>query len=270
MNVLSHYEISEILSDPIVQTNRDYLSDTQNVAKFTLSLPDSIKSKLENSLSINLSQNATTPMRWIRGDTLPHIDRGEEYFENTYLVYLTDSVGDLIIDGQAYPITAGTAYVFNEGLEHSTINTGNSDRLMIGPMSESGFGVGAAAGTILYYLTELEAANDVNYNANSIGVSDNTIQTLNGISSWVIYTNLYGTDPSPNGGPYVTGSVLVPTGIYYLYPYVAPSQPLAQPRTFSMRRLFTDNSRVYYKTNSLSTGGGGSGVRNSRHKKRRT
>ena len=260
MNVLSHDEITEILSDPIVQTNRDSLSDMQNVVKFTLSLPDSIKTKLENSLSINLSQTATTPMRWIRGDTLPHIDRGEEYFDNTYLVYLTDSVGDLIIDGQAYPITAGTAYVFNEGLEHSTINTGNSDRLMIGPMSESGFGVGAAAGTILYFSTELDAINDTAH----IATSDNIIITINGISSWVIYTNLYGTDPSPNGGPYITGSVLVATGIYLLYPYVAPT------RTFSMRSLFTDNSRVYYKSNSLSTGGGGSGVRNSRHKKRRT
>jgi hypothetical protein len=264
MNVLSHDEITEILSYPIVQTNRDSLSDAQNVVKFTLSLPDSIKTKLENSLSINLSQTATTPMRWIRGDTLPHIDRGEEHFDNTYLVYLTDSVGDLIIDGQAYPITAGTAYVFNEGLEHSTINTGNSDRLMIGPMSESGFGVGGAAGTILYYLTELEAANDVNYNTNNISSSDNTIQTVNGISSWVIYTNLSGTDPSPNGGPYITGTVLIVTGVYYLYPYVAPTI------TFSMRSLFTDNSRVYYKSNSLSTGGGGSGVRNSRHKQRRT
>ena len=266
MNVLSHDEINEILSDPIVQTNRDYLSDTQNVAKFTLSLPDSIKTKLENSLSINLSQNATTPMRWIRGDTLPHIDRGEEYFENTYLVYLTDSVGDLIIDGQAYPITAGTAYVFNEGLEHSTINTGNSDRLMIGPMSESGFGVGHDPGYILYFSTELDAINDTAY----ITTSDNTIQTIGGVSSWVIYANVNRSegdiDPSPNGGPYVTGSVLVVTGNYLVYPYVAPSQP----RTFSMRSLFTDNSRVYYKTNSLSTGGGGSGVRNSRHKKRRT
>jgi hypothetical protein len=260
MNVLSHDEITEILSDPIVQTNRDSLSDMQNVVKFTLSLPDSIKTKLENSLSINLSQNATTPMRWIRGDTLPHIDRGEEYFDNTYLVYLTDSVGDLIIDGQAYPITAGTAYVFNEGLEHSTINTENSDRLMIGPMSESGFGVGAAAGTIFYFSTELDAINDTAY----IATSDNTIITNNGISSWVIYKNNSGTDPSPNGGPYITGSVLVATGTYFLYPYVAPT------RTFSMRSLFTDNSRVYYKSNSLSTGGGGSGVRNSRHKKRRT
>jgi len=260
MNVLSNDEINEILSDPIVQTNRDSLSDAQNVVKFTLSLPDSIKTRLENSLDINLSQTATTPMRWIRGDTLPHIDRGEEHFDNTYLVYLTDSVGELIIDGQAYPITAGAAYVFNEGLEHSTINTGNSDRLMIGPMSERGFGVGAATGTILYYTTELEAINQTN----SISVSDNTIQTVNGISSWVIYTNLSGTDPSPNGGPYITGSVLVPTGVYYLYPYVVPT------RTFSMRSLFTDNSRVYYKSNSLSTGGGGSGVRNSRHKQRRT
>ena len=258
MNVLSPEEITELLSDPIVQTNRDSLSDTQNVVKFTLSLPDLIKAKLANSLSINMYRTATTPMRWIRGDTLPHIDRGEENFDNTYLVYLTDSAGELIIDGQAHPISAGTAYVFNEGLEHSTINTGNSDRLMIGPMSERGFGVGAAAGTIVYYPTELDAINETN----SIGTSDNTIQTIGGISSWVIYTNLYGTDPSPNGGPYVTGSVLIATGIYYLYP--------STTRTFAMRNLFTDNSRVYYKPNSLSTGGGGSGVKNSRHKQRRT
>jgi hypothetical protein len=39
---------------------------------------------------------------------------------------------------------------------------------------------------------------------------------------------------------------------------------------FSMRSLFTDNSRVYYKPHSLSTGSGGSGVRNSRHKQNRT
>jgi hypothetical protein len=258
MNVLSPEEITELLSDPIVQTNRDSLSDTQKVVKFTLSLPGSIKTKLENSLSIDMSRTATTPMRWIRGDTLPHIDRGEEHFDNTYLVYLTDSAGALIIYGQAYPITAGTAYVFNEGLEHSTINTGNSDRLMIGPMSERGFGVGAAAGTIVYYPTELDAINDTNV----ISTSDNTIQTIGGISSWVIYTNLSGTDPSPNGGPYITGSVLIVTGVYYLYP--------STTRTFAMRNLFTDNSRVYYKPNSLSTGGGGSGVRNSRHKQQRT
>ena len=39
---------------------------------------------------------------------------------------------------------------------------------------------------------------------------------------------------------------------------------------FSMRSLFTNNAQVFYKPHSLSTGGGGSGVRNSRHKQRRT
>ena len=38
----------------------------------------------------------------------------------------------------------------------------------------------------------------------------------------------------------------------------------------SMSILFTNNAQVFYKPHSLSTGGGGSGVRNSRHKQRRT
>ena len=41
-------------------------------------------------------------------------------------------------------------------------------------------------------------------------------------------------------------------------------------RSFSMSSSFTNNAQVYYKPNSLSTGGGGSGVKNSRHKQRRT
>ena len=39
---------------------------------------------------------------------------------------------------------------------------------------------------------------------------------------------------------------------------------------FSMRSLYTNNAQVYYKSHSLSTGSGGSGVRNSRQKQRRT
>lgn len=39
---------------------------------------------------------------------------------------------------------------------------------------------------------------------------------------------------------------------------------------FSLRSLFSNNAQVYYKPHSLSTGGGGSGVRNARIKKRRT
>jgi|UniRef100_A0A6C0AH67 hypothetical protein len=40
------------------------------------------------------------------------------------------------------------------------------------------------------------------------------------------------------------------------------------PRRFTLQ--FTNNAMVYYKSHSLSVGGGGSGVRNARHKKRKT
>ena len=240
-----------------MQTNKDKLS-TQPKADFSIELPDAIKTKLETGFGINLAQFASIPMRWIKGDTPPHIDRGENNFNNTYLLYLTDSIGNLIIDGQSYPISAGDAHIFNEGLAHSTINTEDSERLMIGPMSETGFHVGGAP-FMLYFDNETDANNMFN----SIGSSDTiyTIETVNNISSWNIAKNVGGTNPSPNGGPYTTGTALIATGIYYLYPYTRP---------FSMRSLFTNNAQVYYKPHSLSTGGGGSGVTNSRIKQRRT
>lgn len=264
-NILSSNEITDLINNPIVKTNKEFLSDTQPVVKFSISLPDLIKTKLENSLSINLSQTINIPMRWIKGDTLPHIDTGKEYFNNTYLIYLTDSIGDLIIDGQTYSITAGDAHIFSEGLEHSTINTGNSERLMIGPMSESGSEVGFAA-TILYFNNE----TDANDGTNAIYSLVYTIQIVNDISSWMILKNLDGLDPTPNGGPHYTGESLIPSGVYYVYPYIAPTLAPQPPRLFSMGSLFTNNAQVYYKPNSLSTGGGGSGVTNSRHKQRRT
>ncbi len=46
--------------------------------------------------------------------------------------------------------------------------------------------------------------------------------------------------------------------------------PPLSPPFYNMRSLFTNNSQVYYKSYSLSTGSGGSGVRNSRKKQRRT
>ena len=256
-NLLSSNEIADILNNPIVQTNKDKLS-TQSKADFSIELPDAIKTKLETGFGINLAQFASIPMRWIKGDTPPHIDRGENHFNNTYLLYLTDSIGNLIIDGQSYSIVAGDAHIFNEGLAHSTINTEDSERLMIGPMSETGFQVGDPP-KMLYFDNETDANNMFN----SIGSSDTiyTIETVNNISSWMIAKNVGGTNPSPNGGPYTTGTALIATGIYYLYPYTRP---------FSMRSLFTNNAQVYYKPHSLSTGGGGSGVTNSRIKQRRT
>ena len=268
-NILSSSEIAEIINNPIVEINREKLS-TQQTVDFSIELSDIIKNKLETGLAIDLSHITSIPMRWIKGDSAPHIDRGENQFNNTYLVYLTDSIGNLIIDGTSYPITSGDAYIFNEGVEHSTINTGDSERLLIGPMSESGFRVGGAV-YIYYYENEIDAANQMNH-IDSTAIY--TIGTVNDISSWMISMNIEpipptGITPTPNGGPYNAGDTLIATGTYYLYPYVAPTPP-APTHSFSMRSLFTDNARVYYKTHSLSTGGGGSGVKNSRHKQRRT
>lgn len=268
-NILSSSEISDILNHPIVKTHKAILSDAEKVVRFSFPLSDEVRNKLSNRLSMSLPQ--TVPMRWVKGDTQPHIDKGEKQFSKTHLIYLTNSVGNLIIDGQTRPIVAGDAHIFNEGLVHGTVHTGNTPRLMIGPMSETGFGVGAL--TIIYYSNQTDAQNQTN--AIDSGVGDGafdsavgyTLATVNGISKWNINNNVGGTTPSPNGGPYNAGATLVNTGTYYVYPYVSPSPG---PRALVWGSLFTNNAQVYYKSHSLSAGSGGSGVRNVRHKKRKT
>ena len=278
-NLLSSNEIADILNNNTVITNKAKLSYQPKV-DFFIELPIEIKTKLESGFGINLQQITSIPMRWIKGDTPEHIDKGINDFNNTYLMYLTDSIGNLIIDAQSYPINAGDAYIFNEGLPHSTINTGDNERLMIGPMSELGFHVGGSY-SILYFETEAHAnqsAADGPYttegSANIIYANTYeefyTITTNNGISSWFIATNTGGTEPSPNGGPYNENDVLIESGIYYLYHTPTPPAPPAITTRFSMHSVFTNNAQVYYKRGSLSTGSGGSGVTNSRIKKRRT
>jgi hypothetical protein len=290
-DVFSLDEITELLTNLETVTNRQKLSDTDTVVKFSLPISDSIKSKLENSLSMNLSQVTTIPMRWVRGDTPPHIDKGESHFNNTYLIYLTDSIGNLLIDGQPYPIVAGDAHIFSEGLEHSTINTENTDRLMIGPMSETGFPVGASG--IYYYA-------DTQINGYGCGFTtyftygvDNTITIANipppipdnywnytGISDSVIWNPPPGkkfggwklVDVNYNNpiGNNDISKIYMPGEVYTvsylnstaLVPNWVDSQPIMN------RMHFTDNSLVYYKKGSLASCGVGT-VRNSstRYKK---
>jgi len=261
-NILLPTEIEDIINNPIVKSNQDKLSTLQKV-DFSIQISDEIKSKLENGFNINLSEITSIPMRWIRGDTPMHTDRGKTHFSNTYLMYLTNSIGNLFIDGQSYPIAAGDAHIFSEGIEHYTINTGNDGRLMIGPLSETGFRVGAPT-YIVYFNNETDATNATD----GIDSYSYTVETVNDISSWVIYSNIGGTDPSPNGGSYTSGTGLIETGVYYLYPYIPPA-PSPQPTPVRRRSLYTDNSLVFYKPHSLSTSGGGSGVKNSRHIQRR-
>lgn len=303
-NVFSSDEIGYLLHDSVVQLHKEKLSDALPVVTFSIPLSDSMKTTLENELSMDLSHSTTIPMRWIRGDTLPHIDKGEAQFTNTYLIYVTDSIGQLLIDDQPYTIVAGDAHIFNEGLTHSTTDTGNTDRLMIGPMSETGFPVGAVdliisfstntftdpwTGEGFFYITwpssaiyhtitifnipppSPETTDDYNiYDyGNPVDWSAPPGKVFGG---WQLMDRLDNSpigDTPPSNGIYMPGETYTFSANSWLVPYWI-NAPFVVPMKMTMRSLFTDNSLVYYKPGSLSTGGGGNGVKNSRHKQRKT
>ena len=147
-------------------------------------------------------------MRWIKGDTPPHIDFGASAFENTYLVYLTDSPGKLVISSQSYSIRNNTGVIINERVLHETQNTENVPRLLLGPMNELAESVGTV-GTIMYYDSETDALNLLN----RIGFEFSV--TISEVGSWRIASNSTGS--SPQNVTYVTGNILNADGNYYLY-----------------------------------------------------
>jgi hypothetical protein len=236
-NIFSSSEIDEILNHPIVQEYKAMVSDAQKMVKFDFPLSDDMRAKLETQLSIHVE--STVPMRWIQGDTPAHIDRADEQFSKTHLIYLTNSIGTFIVDGHSYPIVAGDAHVFNEGLEHYTVGTGNIPRLIIGPMSETGFEI-----TRLRVFSVMGMGMGF---SGPMGDDGGDFVLLESTTPLFVGTN-----------PSLVGNYAYP------YPHIAPTRSLA------WGSLFTNNAQVYYKSHSLSTGSGGSGVRNVRHKQRKT
>ena len=60
-NLLSSSEITEILNDPVVKTNKEKLSTLQKV-DFSIELSDTTKNKLETGLNISLTHITSIPM----------------------------------------------------------------------------------------------------------------------------------------------------------------------------------------------------------------
>lgn len=139
---------------------------------FTVPLTPTIRSELFEMRDLQLSNVTSIPMRWIAGDTPPHHDSGSSSFSNTYLVYLTSSDGNLIVDGIPYPIQRGYGYVFSEGLYHETIGTASQPRLLLGPMSESGFVVGgpqiSQPGGTTVYIRQTAVGQIVEYSIDQV------------------------------------------------------------------------------------------------------
>ena len=182
-NIFSQTDIDLILHLPEVKKAKEDIDKKyEGSVYFTIDIIHEIQQILLEKLGLNLSN---VPMRWIKGDTKPHVDLGENTFNNTYLVYITDSKGEFLIDGDSYLISKGNAYIFSEGLEHGTINTGLEPRLLLGPMSEEGFAVGipiepttitanGETDTIHFYYDSHPEVDDVYYKINETKYSDIT------------------------------------------------------------------------------------------------
>jgi hypothetical protein len=214
-NVLSNEELNYLNNHPEVLAAKSSLdSKTSGKIYFSIPITNSIRTTLQSRFGLQLSENSKIPMRWIKGDTAPHIDVGQSVFTNTYLLYLNDSIGELIIDSQSYPIQSNTGFIFNEGLSHETQNTGNVPRLLLGPMNEYAQPVGASV--TFYYPTEADALANTNlYTA----YGNYTISSVSGYNSWRLAST--STGPSPQNVVYNVGDVLIGNGItdfYYLYP----------------------------------------------------
>jgi hypothetical protein len=144
-NILSSENIRYILNLPEVLESKIKIdSVTSGSIYFSVDLTPSIKNIIYENLGIQLENVNQIPMRWIKGDTLPHSDKCKDgSFDNTYLIYLTDCPGEFIIEDQIYSISKGNAFVFPEGVYHKTINTNLEPRLLLGPMNEKGLAVGS-------------------------------------------------------------------------------------------------------------------------------
>ena len=154
-NVLSSDELHYLNNLPEVLTAKASLDARQSgMVYFSVPVTEVIRDTLEARFGLRISAGSSIPMRWIKGDTAPHVDTGASHFENTYLMYLNDSPGELIIDSQSYTIQANTGFVFNEGLSHETQGTESAPRLLLGPMNEFAEPVGSS---LTYFSSQSDA-----------------------------------------------------------------------------------------------------------------
>jgi hypothetical protein len=218
-NVLSNEELQYLNQLPEVLAAKASLDNRPSgMVYFSVAVTDSIRSTLHSRFGLNLSAVSSIPMRWIKGDTAPHVDRSSSPFQTTYLLYLNDSPGELVVDSHSYPIEANTGFVFNEGLSHKTHATENTPRLLLGPMNEFAEPVGGPV--TFYYPSEADIVADTNEISRFGSYTIQSPGVVGGYTHWRISaTNT--TGPSPQNVVYTTGNTLTGNGttdVYYLYP----------------------------------------------------
>jgi len=221
-NVFSKEDLAYLTQRPETAIAKNALTSS-NVSYFTVPLTDSIRQSINLSMGLDLENVSNIPMRWITCDTATHKDVGASAFENTYLVYLTDSAGEFIIGDKVHSIESNHAFVFSEGTTHFTQNTGDEPRLLMGPMNEFAEPVGNAA-QVTYYLNEADALAQTNviYYGASFFVGEGVTPGPGGYNKWRIASNSTGT--SPQNVIYNIGDLLIGDQGYVLY-YLYPATP---------------------------------------------
>jgi len=210
--VFSQNQLSELLNHPEVLNAKSRLNGSSKQVYFDIRLNGGLKDAVNRRFGLNLDKVA---MRWIQGDTPSHIDNGTNE-SGTYLIYLTDSPGKLVIGDQEYPIRQNVGYRFNENIRHYTTGTGNVARLVMGPMNNLGLGVGGLS----YYSNEADALNFTN--AIAIGGSYTLGSgifsgSIGSITEWkvIAFNNPLPSAGTINPGVYSNGTDISGlTGIY--------------------------------------------------------
>ena len=213
-NVLSPNDLAYLKNQPeVVAAKASLDAGVSTLVYFSVPINEPVQAALRDRFGLNVG--AQIPMRWIKGDVAPHVDVGASAFETTFLMYLNDSPGELIVDTQSYPIEANTAFMFNEGLSHETRATGAVPRLLLGPMNERAQPVG---GSILayYYNNIADALSGTNSIASTGGYQVGYFGAT--ITSWRIASKSVG-EFDPNA-VYTNGMTLDSTGdpVYSMYP----------------------------------------------------
>jgi hypothetical protein len=222
-NIFSTEDLEYLTQTQSVINAKSKLSNS-NVVYFTIPITETIRNSIFSQFGLDLSNVYEIPMRWIKGDTLPHIDVGTNKFEKTYLAYLNDCNGMFIIDEASYPINANTGFVFNEGVRHMTQNTGLEPRLLLGPMNEFIQPVGRSA--IYYFSNYNDAFNETNIMAYGNFVLGDSIYygSIGSNSSWRIAKvfDIIGDPGTPPTGVYSNGTdlltVLPDSTSFFVYP----------------------------------------------------
>jgi hypothetical protein len=247
-NIFSNDDIEYLTQSQSVMDAKSKLNNS-NVVYFTIPVTETIRNSIFSQFGLDLSNVSEIPMRWIKGDTLPHIDIGTNKFEKTYLAYLNDSNGEFIIDNSSYPIKANTGFVFNEGVRHMTQNTGSEPRLLLGPMNEFALQVGGYT-PLLYYNNYNDAINQVNNIGAANGFTVGADIYYGNIGQ--IQNTLWRIASFHDNTGYNTSSV--PTGVYSNGSYLFPLVPNAyQFNLYPATPCFLEGTKVLSLIEGIET-----------------